>query len=696
MLVSAVAMSRICQDKATDVIQHAPEPNLKLYPFLFLSLCVPLAVFAAPKSGLDVSHFDHSVRFQDDLFMAANGAWQRTATIPDDKSSWGIDEGLNEQSLEQIRELSSRALLDNQGDVDAQRLSDFYASYMDAATVEKLGINPLKPELAEIAALQSTQAVVGEFGKLQQIGVQSPLVFGVAADAKDSVHYVLYVSQAGLGLPNRDYYLDKDARFAHARHAYLAYLTQLFKLNGQVDSAKRALAILVLETRLAKVQWTDTKNRDDKATYNKLNRQELAQLGKGFPWENFLSEASVTDTVNTVILQQPSYAKALANIVTGTPVAVWRDYLSAHLFDTFAQVLPDPFVKASFVFHEQELDGLKAQAPRWKRAVQAINDNLGEAAGRLYVAKYFPPESKARMDTLVRNLMTVYAQSIDQLSWMSAATKVRAHEKLDNYGIKIGYPNKWRDYSALVVKADDLVGNLKRGAAFDYRRNIDRIGAEVDRSEWTMTPQTVNAYYDPQMNEIVFPAAILQPPYFDPDADDAANYGATGATIGHEISHGFDDQGSLYDKFGNMNNWWKSTDRLAFTRLTSRLVSQYNHYQAIPGRHVNGQLTLGENIADLSGLQIAFKAYQLALNGQTAPEMDGFTGNQRFFIAYAQSWNSKRREARALQLLATDVHSPEKFRTNGAAENCDAFQNAFATKPGDAMYKAPEARIRIW
>ncbi len=628
--------------------------------------------------------------------MAANGGWQRAATIPDDKSSWGIDEELNEQSLERVRELSSRAMLDNRNDVDAQRLSDFYASYMDEATVEKLGMGPLEPELTEIAALQSIQAVVGKFGKLQQIGVQSPLVFSVVSDAKDSVHYALYISQSGLGMPNRDYYLDKDVRFTHARKAYLEYLTRLFELDGQVDSVKRAQAILDLETRLAKVQWTEARNRDDKATYNKLNRQRLAQLAKGFPWAKLLSEAGVKYNVNTMVLQQPSYAKALAKILTSTPVEVWRDYLTAHLLDAFAQALPDSFVKASYAFHEQELSGLKAQVPRWKRAVQAINDNLGEAAGRLYVAKYFPPESKARMDALVKNLMIVYARSIDQLSWMSPPTRVRAHEKLDNYGIKIGYPGKWRDYSTLVVKADDLVGNLKRGAAFEYRRNIGRIGAEVDRTEWSMTPQTVNAYYDPQMNEIVFPAAILQPPYFDPDADDAANYGATGATIGHEISHGFDDQGSLYDKFGNMNNWWKPADHTAFTKLTSRLVSQYKHYQPIPGRHVNGLLTLGENIADVSGLQIAFKAYQLALNGQSAPVMDGFTGNQRFFISYAQSWNTKRREEWALQLLATDPHSPEKFRTNGAAENCDGFHDSFATQPGDGMYKAPEARIRIW
>jgi len=628
--------------------------------------------------------------------MAANGTWQQSAKIPDDRSSWGINEVLIEQSFDRVRELSSHALSDNSSDVDAQRLNDFYASYMDEATIQKFGLRPLQPELSEIAALQSTQTVVAELGKLQQLGVQSPLSFSVAADAKDSVHYAVYLSQAGLGLPSRDYYLDKDPHYAHARHAYLAYLKKLLELNGQTGTNKRARAVLALETRLAKEQWTETQNRDDKATYNKFKRQQLIQLGKDFPWEYFLSGAGIADQVDTVILQQPSYARALATIANTTAVPVWRDYLTLHLLDAFALALPETFVNASFEFHEKELDGHTSQSPRWKRAAQAINDNLGEAVGRLYVTKYFPPESKTRMETLVHNLMIAYAQSIDQLSWMSSATKALAHDKLENYGIKIGYPDKWRDYTKLVIKADDLAGNLKRGAIFEYQRNIDRIGSPVDRTEWSMTPQTVNAYYDPQMNEIVFPAAILQPPFFDPEADDAANYGATGTTIGHEISHGFDDQGSLYDKSGNMVNWWNATDRQAFTRLTSRLVAQYNSYQPISGHHVNGQLTLGENIADVSGLQIAYKAYQLALKGQDAPIMDGFTGTQRFFISYAQSWNTKRRDVLTLQLISTDTHSPEEFRTNGAAMNCDGFHEAFSTQSSDGMYKAPDHRIHIW
>ena len=669
---------------------------MKLSTCLRIALCAPLLVFAQPKSGLDLSHFDRSVRFQDDLFMAANGAWQKTAEIPADKASWGIDTELNQQSLERVRDLVSHALTDNKDDVDAQRLSDYYASYMDEATVAKLGLQPLKPLLDEINGLQSKAAVVAEFGKLQPIGVQSPLALFVASDAKDSAHYALMVAQAGLGLPNRDYYLDKDARFAEARKAYIQFLTRLFELDGLSQPAARAEAVFKLESRIAKVQWTEEQNRDDKATYNKKNRNALAALSTALPWDDFLTGAHVADNIESVIVQQPSYVAALSDLIGKTSLDLWRDYLVARTLDRYAEALPAEFVDASFAFHGKTLDGRQAPTPRWQRAVGSINDNIGEAAGRLYVAKYFPPSTKARMDSLVRNLMTVYGQSIDGLAWMSPATKARAHDKLDHYGIKIGYPDKWRDYSSLEIKADDLIGNLTRSAVFEYDRNIKRIGGSVDRTEWGMTPQTVNAYYDAQMNEIVFPAAILQPPYFDPDADDAANYGSTGATIGHEISHGFDDQGSLYDKFGNMANWWKASDRTAFTRLTSKLVAQYNHYQPVLGRHVNGRQTLGENIADVSGLQIAYKAYHLSLGGQPAPMIDGFTGDQRFFIAFAQSWNSKQREALMLQLLATDVHSPDQFRANGAAENCDGFHDAFATKPGDGMYKAPKERIRIW
>jgi putative endopeptidase len=663
---------------------------------IHLLFCLPAFTFAAATSGIDPSHFDAKVRFQDDLYHAANGGWQRRTAIPADKSAWGIDYELQEQSLGRVRELTERATQDNKDDPDAQRLSDLYASFMDEATIARRGLAPLDATLSEIAGLHDTTAVLAEFGRLQTFGVGGPLVLSVGVDAKDASHYALYLGQSGLGLPSRDYYLDKDARFVKARQAYLLYVQTLLELSGQTDASARARAIVALETCLAKAQWSETQNRDDQKTYNKLNRQQLAALAGRLPLPAMLGAAGVPAQLDTLIVQQPDYIRRLVTIVQQTPIAVWRDYLSVSLLDRFAPALPPAFADAHFALHEHELAGVEAVPPRWKLGVEIVNEYLGEAAGRLYVAKYFPPSAKARMAALVGNLMKAYGDSIDHLSWMSPATKARAHDKLAHYGVKIGYPDKWRDYSALDIKADDLIGNLMRGDAFEHARQFSRIGGLVDHSEWGMTPQTVNAYYDPTMNEIVFPAAILQPPYFDPEADDAANYGATGATIGHEISHGFDDQGSLYDASGNMRNWWQKADHHAFSTLTSRLVVQYNRYQPVLGRHVNGRLTLGENIADLSGLQIAYKAYHLSLGGQAGPTIDGFSADQRFFIAYAQSWNTKRREALTLQLLSTDPHSPEQFRANGAVENCDGFHEAFATHAGDGMYKPPAERIRIW
>jgi putative endopeptidase len=669
---------------------------VQLASLVRLALFVPLLAHASPKSGIDLTHFDPKVRFQDDLYQAANGKWQQQTTIPADKSAWGIDYELREQSLERVRDLAANALRDHANDPDAQRLTDLYASFMDEATIAQRGLSPLKAQLDAISALASHQDVFAAFGHLQVIGVGGPVGLGVSVDAKDSAHYALYLSQSGLGLPSRDYYLDKDVRFGKARVAYLDYLTTLLREAGIADAAPRAKAVLALETRIAQAQWSETQNRDDQKTYNKLSRTQLASLGHGLPWNTLLAQAGVAEGIDTLVVQQPSYIQQLHAIVTQTPVAVWRDYLTLSLLDRFAPALPAAFATAHFNLHERELAGVEAMPPRWKDGVEVVNQYLGEAAGRLYVAQYFPPSAKARMESLVANLMKAYGDSIDKLAWMSPATKARAHEKLAHYGVKIGYPNQWRDYGKLVIKADDLIGNLVRGDTLEHARQIERIGQAVDRSEWGMTPQTVNAYYDPTMNEIVFPAAILQPPYFDADADDAANYGATGATIGHEISHGFDDQGSLYDAWGNMRNWWQKADHQAFGKLTRRLVAQYDRYQPVLSRHVNGRLTLGENIADLSGLQIAYKAYHLSLGNQTAPVIDGLNGDQRFFIAYAQSWNTKRREALTLQLLSTDPHSPEQFRANGAVENCDGFHEAFNTHPGDGMFKLSPERIRIW
>ncbi|GAB3252811.1 M13 family metallopeptidase [Chitinimonas naiadis] len=662
---------------------------------LAIALALPFPALAIT-SGIDKSHFDPSVRFQDNLYLAVNGAWVKTAEIPADRTWSGAFSDLRDLSEARVREIIEQAAGKAATDPEARRIADFYQSFMDEAAVEQAGLAPLQAKLDQLAKIADAAALTVELGKLQRLGVSLPFNIAVSVDAKDSSRYLLDVGQNGLGLPNRDYYLQKDARMVKARAAYVDYLVTLYKLAGNDAAAakKKAAAVMALETKLAKVQWSAVQNRDPEKTYNKLDIAGLNKTADKFDWQAFLTatESGATE----VNLNQPSYATGAAKLIAAEPVAVWRDYLAARTLDRYAPVLPKAFVEAHFRFHEQAISGAKEIKPRWKRGVALIESNLGEDVGKQYVARYFPAEAKAKMDTLVGNLIKAYAQSIDKLAWMSPATKTQAQDKLAKYAVKIGYPTQWRDYSGLEVKAGDLIGNFGRGAEFAYRFDIGHLGKPVDRSEWGMTPQTVNAYYNPSMNEIVFPAAILQPPFFDANADDAVNYGGIGAVIGHEISHGFDDQGSRFDGNGNMREWWQDPDRKAFSGLTARLVSQYNGYSPIQGRFVNGQLTLGENIADLSGLQIAYKAYHLSLEGKDAPTLDGFSGDQRFFIGFAQVWREKVREQARLQWLVVDPHSPSNFRAVGAAVNSDAFHAAFGTKQGDGMFKPESERIRIW
>ncbi|WP_374350969.1 M13 family metallopeptidase [Chitinimonas sp.] len=657
--------------------------------------CAFPMVASALTSGIDKKNFDPKVRIQDNLFKAVNGAWLKTAEIPADRTWWGAFAELRETSEKRVRDIIEKAANEPASNVEARKIADFYGSFMDEAAVEKAGIAPLKPLLERINAIGDKPALVAEFGKLQALGVSLPLNIGTNVDYKDSSRYLLSVVQSGLGLPDRDYYLQKDARMAKARTAYLGYLTKLFTLAGhsEAEARQKATAVMALETKLATAQWSKVENRDPEKTYNKLDRAGLAKTA-AFDWNAFLAAAEIKD--DAVNLNQPSYAKAMAELINGESIQVWRDYVSAHVLDRFAPVLPQAFVNAHFAFHEQDIAGAKALKPRWRRGVALVEDNLGEVVGQQYVARYFTAEAKSRMDTLVANLMKAYAQSIDKLAWMSPETRKQAQDKLSKYMVKIGYPSKWRDYSGLEVKAGDLFGNFVRGSEFAYRYDIEHLGKPVDRSEWGMTPQTVNAYYNPSLNEIVFPAAILQPPFFDANADDAVNYGGIGAVIGHEISHGFDDEGARFDGNGNMREWWLDMDKKAFTGLTSRLVAQYNAYAPLKGRYINGKLTLGENIADLSGLQIAYKAYRLSLDGKSGETLDGFTPDQRFFIGFAQVWREKSRDKATLQGLVTDPHSPSEFRAIGAAVNSDAFVEAFQVKPGDGMFKAPEQRIRIW
>ncbi|WP_374350961.1 M13 family metallopeptidase [Chitinimonas sp.] len=670
---------------------------MKLQQLIYAAfLAAPFAAHAELSSGIDKSNFDPSVRIQDNIYKAVNGGWEKRTEIPADQTRWGAFLELRDLSEQRVRTLVEGAGK-QANDANARQIAALYASFMNEAQVEKLGIEPLKPWLAKVDAINSQADLVKVLGALQQQGVRLPLNIGVGLDAKDSSRYLLGARQGGLGVPDRDYYLVDDPRFVKAREAYLNYLTSLFTLAGSKKeaAASQAAAVVALETRLAKLQWSRVENRDPQKTYNKMDRAGLKALTPNLDWTAFL-EAAGASAASEVDIGQPTYFKALDGMLGSESLAVWKDYLRARVLDHFAPVLPSAFVEASFAYHDQALAGAKENRPRWKRGVALVEANLGESVGKLYAAQYFPASAKARMEELVGNLMKAYGQSIDKLGWMSPATKAAAKEKLAHYGVKIGYPNKWRDYSALTLNSDDLFGNFVRGAQFAHRFDLARLGKPVDRDEWFITPQTVNAYYSAEMNEIVFPAAILQPPFFNASADDAVNYGGIGSVIGHEISHGFDDQGSQFDARGNLRNWWQEDDRKAFSSVTERLVTQYDQYMPIPNRHVNGKLTLGENIADLSGLQIAYKAYQLSLGDKPAKVMDGFTGEQRFFIGFSQVWRSKVREERALQMLSSDVHAPSEFRPIGAAVNSDAFVAAFGVKPGDGMFKPEQERIRIW
>jgi predicted metalloendopeptidase len=498
-------------------------------------------------------------------------------------------------------------------------------------------------------------------------------------------------------MPDRDYYLaPKDPKLASIRAAYRQHIERMLSLAGDASAAANADAILALETALARVQWTKVANRDPIKTYNKTAVTKLAALTPGFEWRSYLDESGLGSRVSTVIVSQPSYMRGFGTILARTPLPTWKAYFRWHLLRAYGRYLDQRFVDESFGFDGKVLRGIPENRPRWKRGVAVVETSLGFAAGKLYAAKYFPPESKARMQVLVANLRDAYRDSIEKLDWMGPATRREAQDKLAKLTTKIGYPDKWRDYSSLEIRRDDLVGNVMRAVAFEYARNLNKLGKPIDRDEWFMTPQTVNAYYNPSMNEIVFPAAYLQPPYFDPAADDAANYGGVGATIGHEISHGFDDTGSQFDGDGNLRDWWTKADHQRFAAKTKVLVAQYDAFSPLPGYHVNGKLTLGENIADNSGLEIAYKAYRLSLKGREAPVIDGMTGDQRFMLSYAQGWREKIRPEQQIVYLKSDTHSPDQFRCNGSLANLDAFYAAFQVKQGDAMYLPPEKRVRIW
>ncbi len=661
------------------------------------SAAVPLT------SGIDRSTADPTVRIQDDAFRAVEGKWLADTPIPPDHNSIGGFEKLYDETQPQLRELienaSTTASTPSDGTGDAKKIGDLYAGFMDEARIDALGIKPVAPELARIDALKTKADLSAAMATLARLGVNVPLAGQVHQDAKDSTKYVVDYGQAGIGLPDRDYFLTKDdKRFADVRAKYEVYLAKLLTMAGDArsaaDAATKAKAVIALETRIAQVQWTRVENRDPVKTYNVVAIADLPKLAPHIDWAAFLRAAEVSGKAGSIVISQPTYIKGLDQLVATVPMATWRAYLKTHLLNSYAPYLSKDFVDTRFAFVSVVL-GTPENTPRWKRGVRLVESSIGEGLGRLYVARYFPPESKARMDQLVGNLLAAYKVSIDGLDWMSPETKKEAQIKLATFMPKIGYPVRWRDYSGLVVDRDDVVGDVERARSFEYRRDIDKLGKPIDRDEWGMTPQTINAYYNPELNEIVFPAAFLQPPFFDAKADDAANYGAIGAVIGHEISHGFDDQGSQYDEKGNLRDWWTDEDRKRFGEKTKALIAQYDAYE-VAGYHVNGALTLGENIADNSGLAIAYKAYRISLNGQEPRVIDGLTGDQRFFMGFAQAWQEKNREASIVAQIKSDPHAPGEFRANGTLTNQPGFYEAFGVKPGDRMYTAPDKRVIIW
>ena len=649
------------------------------------------------KSGIDHQYFDQNVKGNDDFYQHVNGGWLKNTEIPADKSRWGTFDILHEESLKQLHdivdELSKQQLVEGSSE---QKVASLYANFMDEKSIETLGIQPIQAEITNVDALKSKKDIAQLAAHFSRIGVTSPFDVGIDQDMKNSTEMVAMLGQSGLGLPDRDYYLKNDAKFKKIRSQYLKYIEKTLSLAGDKQAAQHAQGILKLETQIAKIQWSNVQNRDVTKLYNIYKTQDLAKLSPKIDWQTYLEKQELSDKIKTIQVIQPSYFKGLSPIVDNTSLEVWKAYFKFHLVSDFSSLLSQAFVDNSFDFYSKQLREIKEQKPRWKRGVQLVEGTLGESLGQIYVKKYFSAEKKQRMEVLVQNLMKAYSQSIDKLDWMSPTTKVQAQKKLASFAVKIGYPNKWRDYSALEIKNNDLIGNVIRSREFEHQYALNKLGKPVDRDEWGMTPQTINAYYNASLNEIVFPAAILQPPFFDMDADDAVNYGAIGAIIGHEISHGFDDQGSQFDELGNMKNWWTAEDHRKFKEKTNTLVAQYNAYEPIKGYHVNGELTLGENIADNSGLAIAYKAYQLSLNGKTAPVLDNLTGEQRFYIGWAQAWRSKITDAMQVEFLKRDPHSPDKVRGNATLLNQAPFYDAFHIQQGDKMFLPANKRVTIW
>jgi putative endopeptidase len=670
-----------------------------LRPFVFVLMIASAwsaAMAEQPRSGIDVSAIDRSVPPQQDFWQFANGKWLAATPIPADRSAWDTFSEVREKTQGQLR--SAIEAIDPKDPYPAYRkIADLYASFMDVEGMNDLsGLTALDDILGRIRGLRDKSELPALFAELTRMSVGIPFSVDISPDKRDATTYVAYLRQSGLGLPDRDYYLKDDAHFSNVRAAYRVHIAKLLALAGVPGDLIAADNVIEVETALAKLQWTRVENRDPVRTYNKTDISALPALVARDDLPSFLAAVGVGRDTSTVIVAQPSYFDGLAALFNDLPLGTFKYYLIYHLFSAYSPYLPPPFVEENFAFEQHTLRGVPEIQPRWKRAVTTVDRLLGFDLGKLYVARYFPSASKAHAEAMIANLIAVYRDGIATLEWMGPETRAEALKKLAAIVPMIGYPETSRDYAGLEIRRGDLVGNVMRSHRFDHAYWLGKLGQKVDRAEWFTTPQTVNAFYSPSRNQIVFPAGILQPPFFDAAADDAANYGAIGAVIGHEISHAFDDQGSQYDGEGNLRNWWTRDDRERFEARTKKLVAQYEAFSPLPGYHVNGALTLGENVADNAGLAIAERAYRLARKGCPAPEIDGFSGEQRLFISFAQIWHDKVRDAARIERLKVDPHSPGQFRANGTLRNQTAFADAFDVKPADAMYLPKDERIALW
>ena len=680
-------------------------------PVVFASaLFISLALLVAPqwtaseaasnrpvigKWGFDISGMDRTVKPGDNFFLYVGGNWRKTNEIPADRSRWGSFDMLIVKSENDIRDILRNVTRRSHADGSTeQKVADFYESFLDTDAIEDAGLKPVEADLAAIAAA-STHEDIARLIARSDVPFAGPIALFQSVDDKNPDQYVMDVTEAGLGMPERDYYLDPGEKFADARAKYRVYIEKLLALANYPEPAKSAAAVMALETKIAEAWWPVEQRRDRDITYNPKTAKTLASYAPQYPWAVALEELGIPEH-NLFIVRENTAVRALAKLFRDTPVAAWRAYLAFHELDGFADVLPKAFDDANFEFRGKVLSGQPEQKERWKRGVAELNALIGDALGELYVEKHFTPEAKARANELIANLLEAYKVRIARLPWMSPKTRDAALRKLASFRVMIGYPDRWKDYSNLEVKEGDPVGNRRRALEWDWQRQKARLAGRTDRDEWFMVPQQVNAYNNPVLNEIVFPAAILQPPFFDPYADDAINYGGIGGVIGHEIGHGFDDQGAKSDEFGILRTWWNKQDEKRFKVLGDRIVAQYNEFEPLPGLHVNGELTLGENIGDFAGVNVGYEAYIISLHGKEAPVLDGFTGQQRFYLGWAQVWRQLIRDEALRARVVGDPHSPAEYRVNGVVRNSDPWYEAFDVQADDKLYIAPESRVRMW